>query len=270
MLRIYLKYLQRRSLRSSRVGSQSSVSSRNSQFSLQNVTWEASKTNLFGITELWLTMLGSRLIISFYVYLNLASPMALSFKRHYPSPFYYIDFNAPSFSFPKPLSPRKRRARMCIDAYAPKSSDSAAGSTDDLFLFPSLPIYSRIFLSRPSLLSHDDQRGKLWLRWQKQIVIKFLIKQVYTSSYPLSHLFWWQSPKYGSSLRNIQWTDWCVVSILCVSELCTPCLCLQSLLRHTSSRLWHWIFVLSMCQYSHVVPECWIAHNSGFSQFSHR
>lgn len=43
---------QRRSLRSSRAESQSSVSSRNSQFSLQNVTWEASKTNLFGITEL--------------------------------------------------------------------------------------------------------------------------------------------------------------------------------------------------------------------------
>lgn len=43
----------RRSQRRSRAGSQSSITSRNSQFSLQNVTWEASKTNLYGITELW-------------------------------------------------------------------------------------------------------------------------------------------------------------------------------------------------------------------------
>ncbi|KAM7436732.1 hypothetical protein ABFA07_013546 [Porites harrisoni] len=42
----------RRSMCNNRTGSQSSLSSRNSQFSLQNVTWEASKTNLFGITEL--------------------------------------------------------------------------------------------------------------------------------------------------------------------------------------------------------------------------
>lgn len=41
-----------RSLHSSRTESQSSIGSRNSQFSLQNVTWEASKTNLYGITEL--------------------------------------------------------------------------------------------------------------------------------------------------------------------------------------------------------------------------
>lgn len=39
-------------MRNSRTGSQSSITSRNSQFSLQNVTWEASKTNLYGITEL--------------------------------------------------------------------------------------------------------------------------------------------------------------------------------------------------------------------------
>lgn len=44
----------RRSLHTSGTGSQSSVSSKNSQFSLQNVTWEASKTNLFGISEQWI------------------------------------------------------------------------------------------------------------------------------------------------------------------------------------------------------------------------
>lgn len=44
----------RRSLHTSGTGSQSSVSSRNSQFSLQNVTWEASKTSLFGISEQWI------------------------------------------------------------------------------------------------------------------------------------------------------------------------------------------------------------------------
>lgn len=44
----------RRSVRTSGTGSHSSISSRNSQFSLQNVTWEASKTSLFGITERWI------------------------------------------------------------------------------------------------------------------------------------------------------------------------------------------------------------------------
>lgn len=48
-----LQNTNRRSLRNSSTGSQSSTNSRNSQFSLQNVTWEASKTNLYGITELW-------------------------------------------------------------------------------------------------------------------------------------------------------------------------------------------------------------------------
>ena len=105
--------LQRRSLRSSRAGSQTSVSSRNSQFSLQNVTWEASKTNLFGITELWLTMLGSRQIISFKCLFKPCITHGTSVQRNYPSSFYYIDFNALSISLPN-LYPLERDEPKCV------------------------------------------------------------------------------------------------------------------------------------------------------------